>query len=170
MRARSWVAIVLGAVLAGGGACSLGLYLWARAFFAQPQAASDEVLTWTDRYEVLDTKSSRGYRYVLVRVWTTVPDLMQRVDLYCYDGRHMMADATRADFTRSRQVLSENLDDQFRRAAAGYTARWPKRGAVDLAKKRITIEFDAGAPQVIAIPEDAVRARCAASSAQAGTP
>lgn len=167
MRARSWIAIALAAGVVGVTACSVGLYLWAKPFFARPGAASDEVLTWSDRYEILGAKSNRGYRYALVRVWTTVPDLMQRVDLYCYDGRQLMGEPARADFRRSRQVLSENLDDHYRRTNDGrsYTARWPTRGAIDLGKMRVTVEFDSGVPQVISIPESAMRARC-----RSGTP
>jgi hypothetical protein len=172
MGARSWLAIALSVGFVGVGACSVGLYLWARPFFARRPTASDQVLTWTDRYEVLDTRQSHGYRYVLVRVWTTVPDLMQRVDLYCYGGRGLTGEPTRASLRRSRQVLSENLDDHFRRTNEDgrYTVRWPKRGTIDLGQKSITIEFDTGAPQAIAIPEAAVRARCPASAAQTGAP
>jgi hypothetical protein len=91
-----------------------------------------------------------------------VPDHMRRADFYCYDGRQLMGEPVRADFRLSRQVLSENLDDRFRRTDENrsYTARWPTRGAIDLGKRRVTIEFDRGSPQVIPIQESAMRARC----------
>ena len=162
MRARSWLAIALSAGVVGVTACSAGLYLWARTFFAQSGTGSDAALAWNDRYETLDTESRGGHRYVLIRVWTTVPDLMQRVDLYCYNGHQPMGEPTRVDFKHSRQVLSENLDDHYHLADDGrtYTARWPTRGAIDLGKTRVTVEFDSGVPQVISISESAMRARC----------
>jgi hypothetical protein len=162
MRARGWLGIALGAGIVGVTACSVGLYLWARLFFTQGGTDSDAMLAWNDRYEILDTQSRSGYRYALVRVWTTVPDLMQRVDLYCYDSARVTGEPGRADFRRSRQVLSENLDDNFHQIneSGGYTARWPTRGAIDLGKKLITIEFDTGPLQLVPIPDPAVRARC----------
>ncbi len=161
MRVRRCVAIGVAASVLAAGGCLAGLCLLSKRFLGTGPATHDEALAWNDRYAILDAKTSAGRSYVLVHVWTTVPDLMQRVDLYCYEGVRKTAE--RVDFRFSRQIVSENLDDKWRRLeGGGYAARYATKGAIDLQKKAITVEFDQGPAQVIPVSGLEERGRCPA--------
>lgn len=151
MRLRRGLVIGAIASVLATGACLVGLRLVLMPHSGRDSADADEALGWNDRYAILDATRAGSHSYVLVHVWTTVPDLMQRIDLYCYeDGR---TTAERRDLRFSRQVVSENLDDNRQRRENGaYTARHPTKGAIDLRKKMITVEFDQGPPQLVPVP------------------
>jgi hypothetical protein len=148
--------MVIGLVALGSGALSGGAGLGACRHHDP-----DEALSFTDRYAILDSTVAGGCRYVLVHVFTTVPDFMQRVDLYRYEDVSPEREPQRSDFRRSRNVLGADLDDNFRSLPGGaYTVREVRKGAIDLAKRILTVEFDTGPRQVIPLPEQATRGEC----------
>ncbi len=164
MRVRGCIAAGAAAGFVLAGACLFTIHRLTDRLSGGGTPDPDSALTPSDRYEVLDGREHAGYRYVLVRVWTTSPDFMQRVDLYCYQGATMVGEPERKDFRHSRQVLSENLaDDWHRLEGGGYDARVATRGVIDVRQKRITIEFDKGATQLISLPDERVHDRCRTS-------